>query len=324
MIRMSMGAGNGQESSTEKGSKNTDKLNMAALRVSFFLLLSLVFSNALSWSQGLNFDVSLAIDWARKEMNAQTSFNLAEAGIRLPNGRFMGEEILSRAFPRLLRPAFLSIRVDSNSTVRDLIDRGEISLEDLDRLSLAAEQIPPSLSLDLTRMNGRYRVFMEGLNTLLMQHRRVTEPERPLIPVPSANHTGIIIIADGELPIHGRRTEAFVEPSLFPKIWDSNMNIIYEKNMMEPGRGFIVRYTTRDNIFRPTPSGLEGELAAFLGPNPLRILARGVFGINPTDPIIDRDDAMLILSNENNRRLLREGRVLFVLHESQLTSVMHY
>jgi hypothetical protein len=48
----------------------------------------------------------------------------------------------------------------------------------------------------------------------------------------------------------------------------------------------------------------------------LRIIASGIFGVRPTDPIIDRDDALLIISSENNRRLLREGKVVIVLDDS--------
>jgi hypothetical protein len=80
----------------------------------------------------------------------------------------------------------------------------------------------------------------------------------------------------------------------------------------------MVRYVSRPGIFRPTPSGLDEDLAALVGTNPLRIIARGVFGIRPTDPVIDRDDAMLILSTEENRRLLREGRVAIVLDSGVL------
>jgi hypothetical protein len=43
-----------------------------------------------------------------------------------------------------------------------------------------------------------------------------------------------------------------------------------------------------------------------------------VYGIRPTDPIIDREDALLILSSEENIRLLREGRVAIVLDQSVL------
>ena len=267
------------------------------------------------------FDVSGSVDWVRGEVYTQASFNLAQAGLKLPSGRFMGEEILREASPRLVRPYLLCLRVDSNSTVEDIVNKGELSLEELDSMSAEAEKIPPSLSADLTCMIGRYTVLMEKISALLTRHRRAVEPERPLVPVQTADYTGIIIIADMELPIHGRNAWGLVEPCLSPKIWDTNMNLVYERNMTDPARkegALIVRYAAAESIFRPTPSGLDGDLAALVGPNPLRILAREAFGINPTDLVIDRDDALKILSGENNRLLLREGRVVLVLNEKML------
>jgi hypothetical protein len=61
-------------------------------------------------------------------------------------------------------------------------------------------------------------------------------------------------------------------------------------------------------------------LAALVGNNPLRVIARGVYGIRPTDPIIDREDALLILSSEENLLLLREGRVAIMLDQSVLSN----
>ena len=300
---------------------NKKQARIKISQITFIMFLICVFPFP-AWGQDgqIRFDVSASVDWRRGELNAQVRFDLAQAGLKLPSGRLLGEEILQRSYPRLLRPHLLSLRVDSNSTMETLVNRGELSLEDLDSLSLEARKTPPSLSVDLAGMIGRYTVFMERINGLLMKHRRAAEPVRPLLPVQAMDYTGIIIIADGELPIRGRNTRAFVEPCLFPKIWDTNMNLVYERNMKEPsGDGaLIVRYTVPENIFRPTPSGLEGELAVLLGPRPLRILAREVFGINPTDPVIDRDDALQILSTEHNRRLLREGRVVLVLNAEKL------
>jgi hypothetical protein len=269
----------------------------------------------------VRFDVSSQIDWAVRELDTKASFDLVQAGIRLPTGRSMGEEILRQAYTALVRANLLHIRVDSNSTIQDLLDRGEISLQELDFISREAEKTPPSLSTDLSQMTGRYKVFMEKVSARLLSHRRAVEPTRPLIPVRTAEYTGIIIIANEELPIHGRRSQALMAPCLFPKIWDTNMDLVYERNMFDPGikeESLMVRYTTVENIFRSTPSGLEGELAALVGPNPLRIFAREVFGISPTDPVIDREDALKILSTENNRRLLRDGKVVFVLNEKTL------
>ena len=271
--------------------------------------------------QDIPFDVSHSIDWVKGEISSQVGFSLASADIKLPTGRYLAEEILQEAFPGILRPCLLSLRVDSGAIVRDAADRRELLLDDLDLISLGADRPPPNLSTDLSRIGGRYTVSMTRISALLTRHRRAIEPERPLIPAHAADYTGIIIIADGELPVHGRRAQALAEPCLFPKIWDTNMSLIYERNMFEPAlreERLMVRYASRESIFRPTPSGLSEDLAALVGPNPYRILAREVFGTNPTDPIIDRDDALLILSTENNRRLLREGRVALVLSGEML------
>jgi len=289
----------------------------------FFILgvLTLIWVPAWGQENRTQFEVSGFIDWAPGEVNIEASFNLAQAGIRLPTGRFMGEEILREAHPRLLRPYLFSLVLDSNSTIRDLVNRGEVSLEELDTLSQGSGKNPPSLSADLTRMIGRYTVNIEKISAFLTRNRRAVEAPVPLIPAGAADYTGIIIIADEELPVRGRKTNVLAGPCLFPKIWDTNMNLVYDINMFENSRkegALMVRYTVPENIFRPTPSGLEGELAALTGPYPLRILAREVFGINQTDLIITRDDALKILSTGNNRRLLREGRVVLALNEKML------
>jgi hypothetical protein len=270
----------------------------------------------------VRFDVSSSIDWMVRELDTKASFDLVQAGIRLPTGRLMGEELLRQSYTRLIRANLLPIRVDSNSTIQDLMDRGELGFEELDLICREAEKTPPSLSTDLSQMTGRYKIFMEKISARLVSHRRAIEPARPLIPIRTAEYTGIIIIANEELPIHGRWSQALVEPCLFPKIWDTNMELVYERNMFDPGikeTSLMVRYTTEENIFRSTPSGLEGELAALVGPNPLRVFAREVFGIAPTDPVIDREDALKILSTENNRRLLRDGKVALVLDGKTLS-----
>jgi hypothetical protein len=82
----------------------------------------------------------------------------------------------------------------------------------------------------------------------------------------------------------------------------------------------MIRYAPESAIFLPTPSGLAGEIAALVGGNPLRIIARGTFGARPADYIIDRADSLIIISSETNRRLLSEGRVVIVLEDKALKS----
>jgi hypothetical protein len=268
-------------------------------------------------------DIAGAVEWDKMEINAAVSLDLASAGIKLPTGRTQAESIISAEYLRLIRPGILNLPVDSSSTIAALINRGEFSLLRAENLALGARMVPHALSPDLRNLSAAYSVSLAGLSAELIRHHRPAEIPRTLSPVPAPAYTGIIIIANGELPVHGKKSAARPAPCLFPKIWDTEMNLIYERNMLEPRNNqnlSMVRYVPAETIFRPGPSGLSAELAALTGPRPLRILARGVFGERPTDPIIDRADALLIISSEENRRLLREGRVVIVLDESLLKS----
>jgi hypothetical protein len=266
-------------------------------------------------------DITGAVKWETMEIAASVALNLASAGIRLPTGRAQAEEFVDAEYPRLIRPSLLSVPVDSSSSLRDLIDRGEFPLQSVGAIAQGAHRSPPALSTDLSSLAASYTIDLARLGAVLVRHSRPAELVRPLRPLPAAAYTGIIILAAEALPIRGRNTTALAQPCLFPKVWDANMNLIYERSMMDPDRArsaAMVRYVSSSSVFRPTPSGLSPELTELVGANPLRIIARGVYGVRPTDPIIDREDALLILSSAENLRLLREGRVAIMLDQSVL------
>ncbi|MFP3088839.1 polymerase [Treponema sp. TIM-1] len=268
-------------------------------------------------------DIRGIIEWDRMQINSTVTVNLPAAGIRIPTERFRAEALINTEYPRLIRPYLLSLPMDSSETMEDMINRGELPLSAIGDFVRSAGQVPPALSADLVSMFSQYTMSMYTMGAALIRHRRPAEIPRTLTPVPTTAHTGIIIIADKELPVHGRNIQALPLPCFFPKIWDTEMNLIFERNMLTPeiGKtGGMIRYVSESAIFRPTPSGLDEDLLNLVGPNPLRIIARGVFGIRPTDPIIDREDALLIISSEENRRLLREGKVVLVLHRDVLKS----
>jgi hypothetical protein len=265
-------------------------------------------------------EVSGAIEWEKMELSATVSLNLAAARIRLPTGRIQAEEIIRQEYATLMRPYILALPVDSSTVLGDLIDRGELGFFGPETAAASARRSPAALSPDLSRLSATYTIDLSLLTAQLTSRRRPGELRRVLSPVPAAAYTGVIIIASEELPLHGRNTAAYAEPCLFPRIWDTEMNLIYERNNIDntDTPRTLVRYASEDGIFRTNPSGLSPEVEALAGKNPLRIIARGLFGIRPTDPVIDKDDALIILSTENNRRLLREGKVVIILSNGVL------
>ena len=259
-----------------------------------------------------------AVEWDKMEINAVVSLDLASAGLKLPSGRTQGEAIMTSEYLRLIRPGLFNIQVDSSSTIKDLVLREEWSLQEVESLALQATTVPAAHSQDLRLLSSSYTLGIDGISAAFIRHSRPTQLQRTLSPVAAPSYTGIIILAAESLPVHGRNVAALPLPCLFPKVWDNDMNLIFEKNMLNPGTNAMVRYFHVRDIFSGGPSGLSPEIAAVVGSHPLRIVAQGVFGIFPTDPIISREDALLIISNDENRRLFNEGRVVIILNESVL------
>jgi len=265
--------------------------------------------------------VTGTLDWAKAEIRASGSLNLASAGLRLPVGRLQAEEMLNAEYPQILRSFLLSLLVDSSTTLQDAIESGGYSLLALDRLIIQASSSAPSLSPDFLSLTGRCVISLDSLSAELSGHSRPAGLPETLETPPAADYTSIIIIATEELPRWGRNTRAKARPCVFPKIWDTEMNLIYDKNTGSPeNKTRFVRYVRQEDILRPTPSGLDGDLAAFGGERPLRIIARQLFGEHPTDPVIDRASALQILATERNRQLLRDHKVIIVLPPDTLIS----
>jgi len=267
-------------------------------------------------------NVSGTVEWDTMQVNARFTLNLAAAGLRLPAGRTQAETLLASGFFDLIQPHIYSLQVDSSSTIADLIARGELNYADIESFLLTVSSIAPALSPDMRNITASHNIPLTNLSLSLLRHNRPSPVTRTLSNVSAAQYTGIIIIAVDSLPVHGMRSSALPVPCMFPKIWDSEMNLIYERSMFDyrssSGYAPMARYSSLSNIFMDNPSGLSGEIKEIVGERPLRIFARGVFGIKPTDLIIDRNDSLLIISSEENRRLLTQGRVVFIMDESVL------
>lgn len=286
-----------------------------AAKKSFFLCAFVVLCAAFL-PQAL-FSQTFLVEWDRMELSAVVSLNLKEAGLVLPSGRAQAEAMLEDRYPALLRKAAFSLQADSSSTIGDLVTAGEISVQEAEALSERARRVPPALSRDLSSISARYSLSLSAISAALKRHSRPQEPPAPLVPARAKDYTGIIIIADESLPVRGRNAFAKAQPCLFPKIWDSEMNLIYERNMTETEADMAL-YVSRESVLASNPPGLDEKLMKRVGDNPLRIMARGVFGQSPTDLLLDREDALIILSTETNRRLLRQGKVALVLDKAAL------
>ncbi len=252
------------------------------------------------------------VDWTEKKFTSQIYLDLKKASITLPAGRNSAESIMKIKTPALLKNPVLSLYVDSANYIGDVILDETITLEQITSIVENADQTLAIFSADGNSASSTNTIDMNTLGRLLVRHRYPYTPEEPIDIVSSRGYSGIIIDARGTVPVHGEFVSSEVFPAFFPTVWDENMNIVYEKNIADSQivqTEGLVEYNWQDNF-----ELYENKV----GGNPLYIKACRVYGRNRTDPVIRRKDALKILTVEENRNLLRDGKVVILLDKKNL------
>ena len=258
--------------------------------------------------EGLSLTASSVTDWTKRIFSSDISLFTKE----FPVDRALSQNTLHFNIPFLLKDSILSINVDSSKKLGDLINTDEFSIHQLTEIVDDGKKTASYFSNTAQELKMQHHISLHQINAALIRHATAYTPREPIDTVPSRKYSGIIIDARGLLPVHGEYTSENGKPCLFPKIWDDEMNLVYERNMVDSGlakKMSIVSYSHSIN---------DESYKERVGKDPLRITARKIYGMNRTDPVISRNDALKILSVPENLALLREGKVVILLNEDSL------
>ena len=252
------------------------------------------------------------IDWTSRIFTTQINLDVTNTNMRLPSGRNSAESLIKIKTPGLVKDSLLTLFVDNQNYLGDIIVDETLSLEQITKIIENSKQTPALYTTDGNGVNTIKTIDVNTISRQLIKHKYPYTPEEPIDIVSSRPYSGIIIDARGSLPIHGEYADSEVFPCFFPTIWDDQMNIIYEKNITDKeiaqNKG-IVKYDWKDNFI------LYEDL---IGRDPLYIKAKKVFGRNRTDPLISRRDALKILTVKENLNLLQQGKIVILLDKENL------
>lgn len=252
------------------------------------------------------------IDWTSRIFTTQINLDVTNTNMRLPSGRNSAESLIKIKTPGLVKDSLLTLFVDNQNYLGDIIVDETLSLEQITKIIENSKQTPALYTTDGNGVNTIKTIDVNTISRQLIKHKYPYTPEEPIDIVSSRPYSGIIIDARGTLPIHGEYADSEVFPCFFPTIWDDQMNIIYEKNITDKeiaqNKG-IVKYDWKDNFI------LYEDL---IGRDPLYIKAKKVFGRNRTDPLISRRDALKILTVKENLNLLKQGKIVILLDKENL------
>ena len=282
------------------------------MKHSLSLTIFVLFASAFCYSYPSGMESQTVQNWETAQIDSKITIDLNKSGLYLPTDRNAAIRLIQQNRSSLLKNAYLSILVDSSHRLGSYLAEEKISLTDINTVINNGKSTAPVLSQELQTAIVYHQNPLQELANLFVKHNAPYTPSFFPLGTASKVYTGILIDARGQLPVHGEYSSEQLNPCLFPKIWNKNMNLIYEKNIVDPSRAKkhgIVLYTgTLD----------ESMYRDRIGTEPLRIIARGVFGDNRTDPLISNEDAERILAKSDNLDLLRQGKIVIVCDKDTL------
>lgn len=253
-----------------------------------------------------------SVDWTKNDFYSSISLDVRKQNLNSPASKNAAEALIKLKMPSLVKDPLLTLFVDNSNYLGDIVSGGSINLEQITEIIENGKRNSPVFSADAKTLNTTNIIKITNLSAVLVRHQYPYTAQEPLDSVPSRAYTGIIIDARGTVPVHGEYIESEVYPCFFPQIWDDNMNLIYERNMIDrniaSARG-IVRYDYSDD---------DRRYEDVTGTDPLYIKAYKVYGRNRTDPILRRRDALKILTVPENLELLKSGKVAILLDKKNL------
>lgn len=252
------------------------------------------------------------IDWTKYKFVSNVNLNTEKAGINIPSGKKAANAEIDRELPILIKDPLLSLFVNSEHTLSDIILDDTITLEQLTQIIEDGKKTPAVFTNGSLNLKTTHYINLTEISALLVKHRTPYKNPKPVEQIASRAYSGIIIDARGALPVHGEFVRDYVYPCFFPQIWDEGMNLIYERNMGDPSiekKQGLVHYDWSDN---------EALCEDRIGKDPMHIRALKVYGFNRTDPVISREDALKILTVPENLQLLRDGKIVILLDRENL------
>ena len=252
------------------------------------------------------------VDWTKQQFVSSVLFDTERAGISLPSGKNAASESMYLKLPALIKDPLLSLYVDNAKQLGDLILEGTLTLKEITDIVYGGKMTSAvfkggKLTLFLTDT-----ISIPSISGMLLKQRTPYAPPVPIASAASRAYSGIVIDARGKLPVHGEYVESAVSPCFFPRIWDENMDLIYERDMASfdaaEARGIVLYGESDDTRAYHERTGYD----------PLYIKAYKVYGKNRTDPVIRTSDALRILTVAQNRALLKEGKVVIILDKDEL------
>lgn len=251
--------------------------------------------------------VHSVINWDISTWVLTIENDLPVSDMTLPSRKSQAEEYIRKDLKNIIFTGIQPLVLNSRTTVKEYISQHPEVIEDIYNLSDKAHRDFALLSKDMKKIKIQYTIALYPYIVEIFSNNQPPLPlDTLLIFSPSTDFSGIVIYVKKSLHLFGKNRFGHYVPALFPRVFNEQMDLIVDKAFVSPeviNTWGMAGFRTDLNLTESTKR---------IGMNPIKIVARGLFGINNTDIIIPDSEALKILSRKHNIELVKKGRILIV------------
>ena len=248
-----------------------------------------------------------SMDWPGGRFILELSY-LAEDGEALSaESRQHALNMIRREIPSRFLAEISGLNIDSRHTIHNRIQESPFLTESLLDMSLRGETVSASFNRDFSRFTQviRYPLYPDIIS-LFISHTTASPQSAELEYVPTGPYSGIVIYAEGPLPVQGTRKSSELQPAFFPKVYNTDMETIFEVHMVDPERlrsWGPVQFIPVEEIHRAFSR---------VGEVPLYIHAAALFGIRTCDIVVSDRSGRQVRANDHILSLLKQGKIAVI------------
>lgn len=283
---------------------------------SFILILnSILFYGSSTPKKSLSLadlQIKQTVDWEKGLIYLDIIAPILENRDIFPVNRIDTERFIAQNFYQIIQKNISSIYLNSTQTIGDYFKENPKAILALQSVYQDTWRNYSQVSPDFKTLNIHYSLpIYPNLVEIFINHVNMFDS---LFFVNNAieqeSFTGIVIYIKKDLDLaESIEGKSNFNPSLFPKIYDSHLNLFFEKEMVKPE--FIKKW----GVISYTKDPLLIDQKERIGENPFYLAASSLYGVNTTDIILTNQDVMKLTSFPSNKKLIEEGRIVFVLED---------
>ena len=225
-----------------------------------------------------------------------------------PKRRYLAEREVERLVPQEFVRRAADLPVASGKTLAEVMAKDPVVEAGVAQLGENLKFVSSRVDEDYTTLEMVWSVGLWSSLAPLLLEGKEPNPVPELVKwAPSRDFSGLVIFAMGDLKWRGTGLTAPWQPSLSFRLLNPRGEVVFDPSMADPA--FVEKWGQAGTSLSRFNEDRWRERIGF---DPLRIVARGVWGARPGDLILSDSDWDRLLSRAANRKLLAEGRVLIL------------